>query len=81
MKVLQFACANGKGINTTSKMRPKPIPKSIKGRCENDARKSDGKMMEHCVNMESKREPISRKMCKTIMRKHMLTYDIKTGHT
>ena len=47
LKVVHFACANGKGIKKTSNMRPKSILKSIQNRCENNAQKSDAKMMEN----------------------------------
>ena len=33
----------------------KSFPKSVENRCENDARKSDAKIMENGANMESKR--------------------------
>ena len=38
-------------------------------------------MMENCANMDSKREPQSRKVCQKYIQKVMLTFDIKKGHT
>ena len=44
--VEQVACANGKGIKNTSKVRPKSIPKSMNNRYKNHARKRDTQKME-----------------------------------
>ena len=42
-------------------MACKSVPKSIQKRYENDARKSDAKLIENGAKMEPKREPKSRK--------------------
>ena len=60
-------------------MRSQSIQTFMKKRFENDARKSDAKMMENCANMESKREPTSRNIYFKNMQKTMFTYDTKTG--
>ena len=54
-KVFRFACANGRGTEHTSKLRPKSILKSTQNRCENDAPKSDAKTIEHLAKMDPKR--------------------------
>jgi hypothetical protein len=42
---LKVACANGKGINKTSKMTPKSIRKSMKNRYKKHARKRHAEIM------------------------------------
>ena len=64
MKVLQFACTNGKGIKTTSKLRPTSILKSRQNRCENNAQKSDAKMMERWSKTDPKKLPNREKYVK-----------------
>ena len=41
LKIVQVACANGKGIERTPKMTPSSIPKSIKNKSQIHAWKSD----------------------------------------
>ena len=52
----KVAHANGKGINKTSKMRPKSIPKLIKNQYKNHARKRDTQKMKNHQQSDPKRE-------------------------
>ena len=65
----------------TSKMTSESVPKFMKNRCGNDARKSDAKITGNGAKMEPKGEPKSSKMCKKCMQKTMPKIDTKKGHT
>ena len=56
-------------MKKTQKMTSKSVPKSMKNRCEHDARKSDARIMENGAEMESKREPTSRNKLKNACQK------------
>ena len=49
LNVLQVVCANGKGIEKTSTMIPKVMPKSIEKQCKIITLQSDSKNIEKLV--------------------------------
>jgi hypothetical protein len=54
--IWKVACANGKGIKKTLKVRPTSIPKSMKKRYNNYARKSDASNIEKHQKWSSKED-------------------------
>ena len=63
----KVACANGKGINKTSKVRPKSIPKSMKNRYKFHARKKNTKNIKKHTKSDQKRSWKMRKGLKNNM--------------
>ena len=53
-------------------MIPESIPNSIQNQCENDAQKNDAKIKENGANMDSKREPKPRQICRKYIPKRMV---------
>ena len=53
--IMQVACASGKGIKKTSKMKAKSFLTSIQNRCENDAQTNDANIIENCAKMDPQR--------------------------
>ena len=62
----KVACANGKGINKTLKVRPKSIPKSMTNRYKFHARKRDTPNIKiHQTNEQKMRWKVIKKIKKT----------------